>query len=62
MHKDYSDYDKFIRDLRNDWTDIIAITRSFMIALGTESVLRSLSMSYIADCLEKQALMETSKA
>lgn len=60
VHKDYSDYDKFIRDLREDWADIITITGSFMISLGIENVLRPLSMSYIADCLEKQSVMETS--
>lgn len=62
VHKDYSDYDKFIRDLRDDWADITTITGSFMISLGTESILRSFSLSYLADCLEKQTLTQTSKA
>jgi DNA-binding Lrp family transcriptional regulator len=51
-HKSYSDYTKFIGELKNDWADIIAVTGSFLISLGSDNVLRSITFKHLAVCLD----------
>jgi DNA-binding Lrp family transcriptional regulator len=54
-HKSYSDYTKFIGDLKSDWTDIIAFTGSFLISLGSDNVLRSITFKHLAACLDESS-------
>ena len=53
VHKSYADYTKFIGDLKSDWADIIAVTGSFLISLGSENVLRSITFKYLTACLDE---------
>lgn len=53
VHKNYFEYAHFIQDLKHDWEDTITITDSFMISLGSDNILRPLSLRYLAECLEK---------
>jgi len=52
-HKSYADYTKFIGDLKSDWADIIAVTGSFLISLGSDNVLRSITFKYLTACLDE---------
>jgi DNA-binding Lrp family transcriptional regulator len=52
-HKSYSDYTKFIGELKKDWADIITVTGSFLISLGSDNVLRSMTFKHLATCLDE---------
>jgi DNA-binding Lrp family transcriptional regulator len=56
VHKSYSDYAGYMRDARMSWAQFMTITDSFLIALNSDSVLRPISLKYIADCLENKKL------
>jgi len=51
VHKSYSDYAKFMAEIRTEWAEYMTIPGSFLISIGTDNVLRPLSFSYLADCL-----------
>jgi DNA-binding Lrp family transcriptional regulator len=54
VHKNYSDYAKYIQEVKAEWADYMAITGSFIISLTTDSILRPITFRYLADCLEKE--------
>jgi len=54
VHKTYSDYSAFIRELRSDWGEHWALTESFLLSLKSDNVIRPLSLAYLAECLEKE--------
>jgi DNA-binding Lrp family transcriptional regulator len=53
IHKSYSDYSIFMREMRAEVKDIMSL-ESFLIDLTTENVLRSLSLKYLADDMTSQ--------
>jgi DNA-binding Lrp family transcriptional regulator len=53
-HKNYSDYTKFVGDLKSDWADIISVTGSFLISLGSDSVLSSITFKHLAVCSDEK--------
>lgn len=54
VHKSYSDYAKYMRDIRVDWQEFMTMSDSFLIALNSDSILRPISLKYLADCLLEQ--------
>jgi DNA-binding Lrp family transcriptional regulator len=54
VHKNYSDYAEYVREIRAEWAEFMTMTDSFLIALNSDSVPRPLSLKYIAECLEKE--------
>jgi DNA-binding Lrp family transcriptional regulator len=45
VHKDYSDYSNFIHEIRSNWMEQITIADSFLIALGSDNVLKPISLA-----------------
>jgi DNA-binding Lrp family transcriptional regulator len=54
VHKSYSDYAEYVREIRSEWAEFMTMTDSFLIALNSDDVPRPLSLKYIAECLEKE--------
>jgi len=62
VHKNYSDYAEFVQEIRSEWGECMQTTDSFLISLGSDNVLRPLSLRYIAECLEKEKSQQRIKA
>ena len=54
VHKSYSDYAEYVREIRAEWTEFMTMTDSFLISLNSDNMPRPISLKYIADCLEKE--------
>jgi DNA-binding Lrp family transcriptional regulator len=54
VHKSYSDYAEYVREIRVEWTDFMTMTDSFLISLNSDNMPRPISLKYIAECLEKE--------
>jgi len=54
VHKSYSDYAEYVREIRAEWAEFMTMTDSFLIALDSDNMPRRLSLKYIAECLEKE--------
>lgn len=53
VHTDYTDYSKFLTEVRAEWGEFMDITGSFLISLSTDEPLRSFTFRHLADILEK---------
>jgi len=62
IHRNYSDYAIFMQEIRSEWGECMQITDSFLISLGSDNVLRPLSLRYITECLEKEKSQQRTKA
>jgi len=56
VHKNYSDYAKYVNDIKTEWAGLMTVTGSFIISLNSDNVLRPISMKYLAGCLRKEEL------
>ncbi len=54
VHKDYSDYVKFLQEIKTDWGEFMKITGSFLISVSSDEPVRSMTFKYLADYLEKR--------
>jgi DNA-binding Lrp family transcriptional regulator len=54
VHKTYSDYSAFVQELRSDWGEHVTLTGSFLMSLRSDNVIRPISLTYLAECLEKE--------
>lgn len=62
VHKSYSDYARYLREIHSDWAEFMTMTGSFLISLSSDNIIRPLSLRYIADCLEKEKPEQRPKA
>ena len=53
VHRSYSDYSKFIQEIKNEWEGIMDI-KSFIISLKSEETVRPLSLKHLADHLKNE--------
>jgi DNA-binding Lrp family transcriptional regulator len=60
VHKSYSDYAKFMQELRAYWEEYLDRPVSFIVSLQSDMILRNLSFKYLADVMEKE-LVSSSK-
>jgi DNA-binding Lrp family transcriptional regulator len=51
VHKSYSDYAKFIKEIREEWAEFTTITGSFLISIGADNILKPISLDNLADHL-----------
>jgi DNA-binding Lrp family transcriptional regulator len=60
IHRNYSDYSKFLQEMRNEWAETINIKDSFKVSLNSKEVIQPLSLKNFAEHLknEKRALKE----
>ena len=56
VHRNYSDYVKYMQEIKAGWAKNMTITDSFIISLITDNILRPITFKYLADCLEKEIL------
>jgi DNA-binding Lrp family transcriptional regulator len=54
VHKSYSDYAEYVREIRAEWMEFMTMTDSFLISLNSDNMPRPISLKYLADCLEKE--------
>jgi DNA-binding Lrp family transcriptional regulator len=54
IHRNYSDYSKFLQELRNEWAETIDIKDSFKISLESKEVIQPLSLRNFADHLKNE--------
>jgi Lrp/AsnC family leucine-responsive transcriptional regulator len=51
VHKDYSDYSKFMSEVKSEWGEFMNVIGTFVVSLVGNIPLRSLTFKYLADCL-----------
>ncbi len=56
-HRDYSDYAKFMRDMKNDWEQYMNRLDSFMVSLKSDNILRRLTFKCLADSIKERGLV-----
>jgi DNA-binding Lrp family transcriptional regulator len=61
VHKSYSDYSKFMSEVRSEWGEFMEVTATFVVSLPDSRPLRSLTFRYLADCLEKENIKPIEK-
>lgn len=54
IHRDYSDYSKFLQEMRNEWAEIINIEYSFIISLESKEVITPFSLKHFANNLKNE--------
>jgi DNA-binding Lrp family transcriptional regulator len=53
VHKDYSDYTKFMREIKREWGKNVAEFDSFIFSLGTDDVVRPITFKYLGEYINK---------
>jgi DNA-binding Lrp family transcriptional regulator len=53
IHRSYSDYSKFVQEVRNEWVGIMDVD-SFLISLSSKEVVQPLSLKRFADHLKNE--------
>jgi hypothetical protein len=54
IHRAYSDYSRFLQDMRNEWAGIMDIKDSFIVSLTSKEVIQPLSMKHVAEHLKNE--------
>jgi len=54
IHRNYSDYSRFLQKLRNDWAGIMDIEDFFIVDLKSREVIQPLSLKHLADHLKNE--------
>ncbi len=54
IHKNYSDYSKFLQEMRSEWAEIMDIKDSFIVSLKSREVIQPLSLKHFADQLKNE--------
>jgi DNA-binding Lrp family transcriptional regulator len=54
IHRNYSDYSKFLQEMRNEWAEIINVKDSFKVSLNSKEVIQPLSLKNFADHLKSE--------
>ncbi len=54
VHKNYSDYAKYMTEVKMEWAELMEITDTFIIALNGDNILRNLTFRELADCICKE--------
>jgi DNA-binding Lrp family transcriptional regulator len=52
IHRDYSDYSKFLQELRKEWAETMDIEESFIVDLKGKEVIQPLSLEHFAEHLK----------
>jgi DNA-binding Lrp family transcriptional regulator len=53
VHKNYSDYTKYMQELNKDWAEFITVTGTFLISVYSDNMVRPITFKYLADCMMK---------
>jgi DNA-binding Lrp family transcriptional regulator len=53
VHKSYSDYAKFIKEIRAEWAEFMTITGSFLISMVADNILKPFSLNNLDGYLLK---------
>ena len=54
IHRNYSDYSKFLQEMRNEWAEIMDIKGSFIVSLTSKEVIQPFSLKHFADHLKNE--------
>lgn len=53
LHKDYSDYVKFVRQFKIDWGKYLAKFESFIVSLKSDKIVRSFTFKHISEYMKQ---------
>jgi hypothetical protein len=53
LHRNYSEYSRFISELKEEWEKYMDDVDSFVVSLESDNILRSLSFRYLAELIER---------
>jgi len=54
IHRNYSDYSKFLQEMRSEWAEIMDIKDSFIVSLTSKEVIQPLSLKHFANHLKNE--------
>lgn len=54
IHRNYSDYSRFLQEMRTEWAGIIDIKDFFIVSLKSKEVIQPLSLKQFADHLKNE--------
>jgi DNA-binding Lrp family transcriptional regulator len=54
IHRNYSDFSRFLQELRNEWAGVIDIEDFFIVDLKSKEVIQPLSLKRLADHLKNE--------
>ena len=52
IHRTYSDYSKFLQEMRDEWAEVMDVKDSFIVSLTSKEVIQPLSLKHFADHLK----------
>ncbi|HVO36542.1 MAG TPA: Lrp/AsnC family transcriptional regulator [Candidatus Acidoferrum sp.] len=54
VHKNYSDYAKYMREIKAEWAELMEITDMFVISLNSDNILRNFTFREFADYIARE--------
>lgn len=54
VHRSYTDYNKFIGELKQEWGKYLADPESFIISLQSDTILRDFTLKHLAETIRKE--------
>jgi len=54
LHKNYSEYGLFMRELREEWEPFLGQPRSFLISLKSDNIPRDLTFKYLSELIGRE--------
>jgi DNA-binding Lrp family transcriptional regulator len=54
VHKDYSEYSKFMSEVRQEWAEFMGSSSTFIISLKTDNIVRKLTFKFLIDAVKKK--------
>jgi len=54
VHKNYSDYAKYMTEMKTEWAELMEVTDIFVISLNSDNILRNLTFKQLAECIRKE--------
>ena len=54
VHKNYSDFAKYMTEIKTEWAEMMEVTDMFVISLNSDDILRNITFRQLADCFAKE--------
>jgi len=54
LHRDYTDYAEFMKELKDEWGKFVTNSDTFMVSLKSDNILRNLTFKYLENYMEKE--------
>jgi len=54
IHRNYSDFSKFMEEMRKEWADVIDVKDSFKVSLSSKEIIQPISLKHFAEHLKNK--------